>query len=71
MYYVLLVLVSRTTQAKACHLFPSLPTADILDRVSPRFHQLGLAYECLGGGRINHDSKNKKIKIYGYSVVSS
>ena len=48
----------------------SLHTADILDRVSPRFHQLGLEYECLGGGRINHDSKNKMIKIYGYSVVS-
>lgn len=44
--------------------------ADILDRVSPKFHQLGLTYECLGGGRIDHDSAGKKIKIYGYSVVS-
>ena len=47
-----------------------LTVADILDRVSPKFHRLGLAYECLGGGRIDHDSKHKKIKIYGYSVVS-
>jgi len=39
-----------------------------MDRVSPKFHQFGLGYECIGGGRINHDSKNQKIHIYGYSV---
>ena len=44
--------------------------ADILDRVSPKFHELGLEYDCVGGGRIRHDSKEKKIHIYGYSVVS-
>ncbi|CAI8058101.1 14 kDa phosphohistidine phosphatase [Geodia barretti] len=44
--------------------------ADILDRVSPKFHRLGLTYECLGGGRIDHNSRDKLIKIYGYSVVS-
>ena len=48
----------------------ALTVADILDWVSPKFHRLGLAYECLGGGRIDHDT-HKKIKIlYGYSVVS-
>lgn len=46
-----------------------LVAADILDRVSPKFHQLGLEYECVGGGRIRHDSKNQKIHVYGYSVV--
>ena len=45
-------------------------SADILDRVSPKFHELGLDYECVGGGRIKHNSKDKKIHIYGYSVVS-
>ena len=44
--------------------------ADILDRVAPKLHELGLDYECVGGGRIRHDSKDKKIHIYGYSVVS-
>ena len=44
--------------------------ADILDRVTPKLHELGLDYECVGGGRIRHDSKDKKIHIYGYSVVS-
>lgn len=45
--------------------------ADILDRVSPKFHQLGLTYECLGGGRIDHNKAGKNITIYGYSVVST
>lgn len=51
-------------------IFVPSPTADILDRVSPKFHRLGLSYECLGGGRIDHNSGSKLIKIYGYSVVS-
>lgn len=42
--------------------------ADILDRVAPKFSELRLDYDCVGGGRIQHDSKNQKIRIYGYSV---
>ena len=52
------------------HYTPFAYAADIMDRVSPKFHELGLEYECVGGGRIRHDSKEKKIHIYGYSVVS-
>ena len=26
-------------------------------------------YECVGGGRIQHDSANKKLFVYGYSMV--
>ena len=44
-------------------------TADILDRVAPKLDELGLKYECMGGGRIRHDSRSKMISIYGYSVV--
>lgn len=44
--------------------------ADILDRVSPKFEELDLDYECLGGGRIQHSSEQKTIQVYGYSVVS-
>ena len=44
-------------------------TADILDRVAPKLNEQGLTYECLGGGRIRHDSRSKMISIYGYSVV--
>ena len=49
---------------------PYTLTADILDRVTPKLHELGVDYECVGGGRIRHNSNDKKIHIYGYSVVS-
>ncbi|KAI1730799.1 janus/Ocnus family (Ocnus) domain-containing protein [Ditylenchus destructor] len=40
--------------------------ADIFDEVK---HSAGTSFKlkCLGGGRINHDSTNKKILVYGYS----
>lgn len=40
-----------------------------MDRVSPKFDELGLTYECIGGGRIKHDSKAKSMDVYGYSMV--
>ena len=43
--------------------------ADILEEVAPKFDQSGLTYECIGGGRIKHDSKAKTIEVYGYSMV--
>lgn len=30
----------------------------------------GIDCECLGGGRISHQSQDKKIHVYGYSMVS-
>lgn len=42
--------------------------ADILDHMAPEFEQLELDYECLGGGRIRHDSQEKVLDVYGYSV---
>ncbi|KAL4623297.1 14 kDa phosphohistidine phosphatase isoform X1 [Arapaima gigas] len=43
--------------------------ADIYDRVAAELEKGGnLDCECLGGGRIKHDSKAKKIHVYGYSV---
>lgn len=30
----------------------------------------GYSCECLGGGRISHQSQDKKIHVYGYSMVS-
>lgn len=41
--------------------------SDIYDRVSSSLSALGLATECLGGGRIEHNSSLKLIKVYGYS----
>ncbi|XP_016346750.1 14 kDa phosphohistidine phosphatase-like [Sinocyclocheilus anshuiensis] len=43
--------------------------ADIYDRVSGELERGGgLDCECLGGGRIKHDSAAKKIHVYGYSM---
>ncbi|XP_023647393.1 14 kDa phosphohistidine phosphatase [Paramormyrops kingsleyae] len=43
--------------------------ADIYDHVTAELEKGGdLDCECLGGGRINHDSQARKIHVYGYSV---
>ncbi|KAL1253186.1 hypothetical protein QQF64_017879 [Cirrhinus molitorella] len=43
--------------------------ADIYDRVAGELERGGeLDCECLGGGRIKHDSGAKKIHVYGYSM---
>ena len=44
--------------------------ADILDRVSAKFCELELEYDCLVGGRIDHKKDEKSILVYGYSMVS-
>ena len=44
--------------------------ADIYDEVTSGFKALGLKFECCGGGRINHNSKDSNILVYGYSMVS-
>ncbi|XP_026469141.1 14 kDa phosphohistidine phosphatase-like [Ctenocephalides felis] len=41
--------------------------ADIFDEVQEKLSPLGYQIKCLGGGRIRHDSKKKKIEVYGYS----
>ncbi|XP_042334868.1 14 kDa phosphohistidine phosphatase [Sceloporus undulatus] len=42
--------------------------ADIFERVAEELERLGLRCQCLGGGRIDHQSGAKKIRVYGYSV---
>ncbi|XP_058614818.1 14 kDa phosphohistidine phosphatase [Onychostoma macrolepis] len=43
--------------------------ADIYDRVAGELERGGgVDCECLGGGRIKHDSAAKKIHVYGYSM---
>lgn len=45
-------------------------TADIYERVGEDIERMGLKSECAGGGRIQHDKSEKKILVYGYSMVS-
>ncbi|XP_038623868.1 14 kDa phosphohistidine phosphatase [Tachyglossus aculeatus] len=42
--------------------------ADVYDKVSGELRKQGYECECLGGGRISHQSRDKKIHVYGYSV---
>uniref|UniRef100_A0A8C8RHV6 14 kDa phosphohistidine phosphatase n=1 Tax=Pelusios castaneus TaxID=367368 RepID=A0A8C8RHV6_9SAUR len=42
--------------------------ADIYDKTAAEIQRAGCECECLGGGRISHQSKAKKIHVYGYSV---
>ena len=48
---------------------PPIP-ADIYDKVSSEMEKKGYDCECLGGGRISHQSQDRKIHVYGYSMVS-
>ncbi|KAF3820901.1 hypothetical protein GH733_011054 [Mirounga leonina] len=41
---------------------------DIYDKVSGEMQKKGYSCECLGGGRISHQSQDKKIHVYGYSM---
>ncbi|XP_074916784.1 14 kDa phosphohistidine phosphatase [Chelonoidis abingdonii] len=43
-------------------------SADIYDKTAAEIEKQGYDCECLGGGRISHQSKEKKIHVYGYSV---
>ncbi|CAI9585414.1 unnamed protein product [Staurois parvus] len=40
----------------------------IFDKVNPELQALGLRCECLGGGKIEHNSAEKKIRVYGEST---
>uniref|UniRef100_A0A2K6LVH7 14 kDa phosphohistidine phosphatase n=1 Tax=Rhinopithecus bieti TaxID=61621 RepID=A0A2K6LVH7_RHIBE len=45
--------------------------ADIYDKVSGDMQKQGCDCECLGGGRISHQSQDKKIHVYGYSMMKA
>lgn len=46
------------------------PAADIYEQTARELAQQGLGCECLGGGRLSHRPEERKIHVYGYSVVS-
>ncbi|XP_051022181.1 14 kDa phosphohistidine phosphatase isoform X2 [Acomys russatus] len=58
-------------QGRLGHTYPEatlLTPADIYDKVSGELQKNGYDCECLGGGRISHQSQDRKIHVYGYSM---
>ncbi|KAM3619685.1 uncharacterized protein V6R79_011932 [Siganus canaliculatus] len=41
----------------------------IFDKVNPAMEALGLECKCLGGGKIEHNSQEKKIRVFGESTA--
>eukprot|EP00062_Callorhinchus_milii_P014864 gi/632964485/ref/XP_007898419.1/ PREDICTED: 14 kDa phosphohistidine phosphatase-like [Callorhinchus milii] len=41
---------------------------DIFDKVVDQLEKKGMKCDCKGGGRIQHNSQDKTINVYGYSV---
>ncbi|XP_037530623.1 14 kDa phosphohistidine phosphatase [Nematolebias whitei] len=41
----------------------------IFDKVKPALEALGMECECLGGGKIEHNGKEKKIRVFGESTA--
>ncbi|XP_025940571.1 14 kDa phosphohistidine phosphatase-like isoform X2 [Apteryx rowi] len=47
----------------------NLPLAyHIFEKVNPEMEKLGYECKCLGGGKIDHNSKDKKIRVFGLST---
>ncbi|MBN3296662.1 14 kDa phosphohistidine phosphatase [Amia ocellicauda] len=40
----------------------------IFEKVNPEMEKLGVESSCLGGGKIEHNSKEKKIRVFGLST---
>ncbi|XP_061441482.1 14 kDa phosphohistidine phosphatase-like [Rhineura floridana] len=40
----------------------------IFDKVNPEMEKLGFVCKCLGGGKIEHNSKDRKIRVFGLST---
>ncbi|XP_034036715.1 14 kDa phosphohistidine phosphatase [Thalassophryne amazonica] len=40
----------------------------IFEKVSPAVEALGMECKCLGGGKIEHNSKDKKLRVFGEST---
>ncbi|XP_033478317.1 14 kDa phosphohistidine phosphatase [Epinephelus lanceolatus] len=41
----------------------------IFDKVNPAMEALGMECKCLGGGKIEHNSQEKKLRVFGESTA--
>ncbi|XP_017585057.1 PREDICTED: 14 kDa phosphohistidine phosphatase [Corvus brachyrhynchos] len=46
----------------------TLENDHIFEKVNPEMEKLGYECKCLGGGKIEHNSKDKKIRVFGLST---
>lgn len=44
-------------------------SADIYEKIQEELESIGMETECLGGGRILHDTAQQTINVFGYSQV--
>ncbi len=52
-------------------LFTQLFYSDhIFEKVNPAMEALGLECSCLGGGKIEHNNTEKKLRVFGESTVT-
>lgn len=63
----LLEILKKSANA-SCDLI-SLNLDHIFEKLSPAMDTLGLECTCLGGGKIEHDSNKKKLRVFGESTV--
>ncbi|XP_019357442.1 PREDICTED: 14 kDa phosphohistidine phosphatase-like [Gavialis gangeticus] len=40
----------------------------IFEKLNPEMEKLGFECKCLGGGKIDHNSKDKKLRVFGLST---
>lgn len=68
--WVCITLIISMFWLNGCSLFyfPLFPD-HIFDKVNPALEALGMECKCLGGGKIEHNSKEKKIRVFGESTV--
>ncbi|KRZ84107.1 Methyltransferase-like protein 17, mitochondrial [Trichinella sp. T8] len=67
--YILLLVKSSSSEKFIVRGFSKCEYHDdILQEVSPEIIGKGMQVKCVGGGRINHDSVNRTLDVYGYSV---
>lgn len=55
------------TRYSSDYLFYSV---HIFEKVNPAMEALGLECNCLGGGKIEHNNTEKKLRVFGESTVT-
>ncbi|GCC38572.1 14 kDa phosphohistidine phosphatase [Chiloscyllium punctatum] len=68
----ILVRVSRRGGSEHKDIVRGTKTAEfhnnIFEKLAPEMEKLELECKCLGGGKIDHNSKEKKIRVFGVST---